>query len=431
MRYISLPDNIETEVFVLDRCALAETPQVLKKYFPARKIQIIADGNTWRVAGEKTQTICRNAGLSEYPPIILPAEPKPHPDYALSEELAGKFADDCVPLAIGSGVINDLVKCAADIKKLRYCCRATAPSVDGYTASGGAMSVAGQKKTVPCPAPYALIADKEVLQTAPREMMAAGYADLMSKVTGGADWIIADTLEIEKIVPAIWSLVQDDLRDNLADHNDLEKLFLGLAATGYAMQMYHDSRPASGAEHLCSHVWEMEHLVFNGEEVSHGFKVGIGVLAISQLHEFVINTPVETAKKLAQAPLTRDQRIAEIDDLLKKGCYGNTIASLALNKTPFNEDMAARRELIFKNWGTLQQLLRQQSLPTETLRQMLKKAQAPTHFEEIGLTAEQYYHGIKTAQLIRNRYTVLDMLYEAGLLDEAIKSIKQLSSKLL
>ena len=69
--------------------------------------------------------------------------------------------------------------------------------------------------------------------------------------------------------------------------------------------------------------------------------------------------------------------------------------------------------------------MRQQSLPTETLRQMLKKAQAPTHFEEIGLTAEQYYHGIKTAQLIRNRYTVLDMLYEAGLLDEAIKTIRQ------
>ena len=425
MRYITLPENIETKVFVLDSGALAETPNVLKQYFPGRKIQIIADGNTWNVAGEKVQSLCQAAGLPEYTPIILPAVPKPHPDYTLSEELAEKFAADCVPLAVGSGVINDLVKCAANIKNLRYCCVATAPSVDGYTASGGAMAVADQKKTVPCPAPYALIADRDILKTAPQEMMASGYADLMSKVTGGADWIIADTLDIEKIDKPIWSLVQDDLRDNLADHNDLEKLFLGLAATGYAMQMYHDSRPASGAEHLCSHVWEMEKLALNGEEISHGFKVGIGVLAISQLHEFVINTPVETAKKLAQAPLSKDQRIAEIAELLKKGCYGNTIAGLALNKTPFNEDMTARRELIFKNWETLQQRLQQQLLPSETLRSMLKKAHAPTRFEEIGLTAEQYYHGIKTAQLIRNRYTVLDMLYEAGLLDEAIKTVTQ------
>ena len=424
MRYISLPENIETKVFVLDSNALAETPVVLKKYFPGRKIQFVADGNTWRVAGEKVQSICRNAGLQDYNAIILPADPKPHPDYALSEALAEKFANDCVPVAVGSGVINDLVKCASNIKNLHYCCIATAPSVDGYTASGGAMAVAGQKKTVPCPAPYALIADNDILKTAPQEMMAAGYADLMSKVTGGADWMIADELDIEKIDKAIWSLVQDDLRDNLADPNNLEKLFLGLAATGYAMQMYHDSRPASGAEHLCSHVWEMEHLALDGEEISHGFKVGIGVLAISQLHEFVINTPLETARKLAKEPLSKTERIAEIAELLKLNCYGNNIADLALNKTPFDENMTKRRELISNHWEKLQNRLKQQLLPSETLRKMLKNAHAPTRYEEIGLTAEQYYHGIKTAQLIRNRYTVLDMLYEIGLLDEAIKTIK-------
>lgn len=423
MRYITLPENIETKVFVLDSNALTETPKVLQKYFPGRKVQIVADGNTWRVAGEKVQALCRAAGLQEYAPIILPAEPKPHPDYALSQELAEKFAGDCVPVAVGSGVINDLVKCASEIKKLRYCCVATAPSVDGYTASGGAMAVAGQKKTVPCPAPYALIADRNILKTAPRAMMAAGYADLMSKITGGADWIIADELGIEPIDNPIWSLVQDDLKDNLADPDNLEKLFLGLAATGYAMQMYHDSRPASGAEHLCSHVWEMEHLAVNGEEISHGFKVGIGVLAISQLQEFVINTSVEAARSMAKAPLSKAERIAEIAELLKKDCYGSTIAGLALNKTPFNEAMTERREMIFNHWKQMQERMKTQLISSNTLRKMLKNAQAPTQYQEIGLTAEQYFHGIRTAQLIRNRYTVLDMLYETGLLEEAIKTL--------
>ena len=423
MRYIALPENIETKVFVLDSNALTETPKVLQKYFPGRKVQIVADGNTWRVAGEKVQALCRAAGLQEYAPIILPAEPKPHPDYALSQLLAEKFAGDCVPVAVGSGVINDLVKCAADIKKLPYCCVPTAPSVDGYTASGGAMAVAGQKKTVPCPAPYALIADRNILKTAPRAMMAAGYADLMSKITGGADWIIADELGIEPIDKPIWSLVQDDLQDNLADPDNLEKLFLGLAATGYAMQMYHDSRPASGAEHLCSHVWEMEHLAVNGEEISHGFKVGIGVLAISQLQEFVINTSVEAARSMAKAPLSKAERIAEIAELLKKDCYGSTIAGLALNKTPFNEAMTERRKMIFSRWEPMQERIKKQLIPSNTLRKMLKNAQAPTQYEEIGLTAEQYFHGIKTAQLIRNRYTILDLLYETGLLEEAIKTL--------
>ena len=32
MRYITLPENIETKVFVLDSNALTETPKVLQKY---------------------------------------------------------------------------------------------------------------------------------------------------------------------------------------------------------------------------------------------------------------------------------------------------------------------------------------------------------------------------------------------------------------
>ena len=43
--------------------------------------------------------------------------------------------------------------------------------------------------------------------------------------------------------------------------------------------------------------------------------------------------------------------------------------------------------------------------------------------EEIGLDKEQFLHGIKTAQLIRHRYTVIDLLYELGLMDEALKKL--------
>ena len=43
--------------------------------------------------------------------------------------------------------------------------------------------------------------------------------------------------------------------------------------------------------------------------------------------------------------------------------------------------------------------------------------------EEIGLTREQYLHGVFAAQLIRKRYTVLDFLYEAGLLKRAVSEV--------
>src|SRR5699024_4971368 len=58
----------------------------------------------------------------------------------------------------------------------------------------------------------------------------------------------------------------------------------GLLLSGLAMQMMGNSRPASGAEHHFSHLWEME--VINPHvDALHGEKVGVGlVLALAYYH---------------------------------------------------------------------------------------------------------------------------------------------------
>jgi glycerol-1-phosphate dehydrogenase [NAD(P)+] len=65
----------------------------------------------------------------------------------------------------------------------------------------------------------------------------------------------------------------------------LHNLTVGLMMTGFAMQAACSSRPASGAEHQFSHLWDMEHHTHNGRIPSHGFKVGIGSLASTALYE--------------------------------------------------------------------------------------------------------------------------------------------------
>ncbi len=54
---------------------------------------------------------------------------------------------------------------------------------------------------------------------------------------------------------------------------------------------------------------------------------------------------------------------------------------------------------------------------------MLKQASCPTTPEEIGLSKEQFIHGILTAQLIRKRYNILELLIDAGLLKLAVEKI--------
>ncbi len=428
MKKIAIPSGMNTCCFVMSSGALDDLPQVLREEFsPDLTPWIVADENTWDAAGQRVAEILRASGSVLLSPRVFPAAPRLHATSELADELAAAMPGNALPLAVGSGTVNDLVKRASGLRQKRYCCIPTACSVDGYTSSGAALTRGGFKQTLPCPPPFAVVADLAVLKTAPAEMLASGYADLAAKLPAGADWIIVDELGLEPINSAVWQLVQQDLKTWLADHNNLEHIFMGLAATGYAMQLYHESRPASGAEHLFSHIWEMEGLEYKGEPVSHGFKVGVGTLASTLLQEFVINTPVSRARRLAEATPDKVWREAEIDRLLCRGVYGNA-KEVAMSKFLTGSAITDRRDLIFNHWENLRTRLSDQVIGFDRLKQQLAAAGCPTEPAAIGLTPEQFRHGIEAAQLIRRRYTILDLLYETGLLNTAMNSLDRMIS---
>lgn len=108
---------------------------------------------------------------------------------------------DRVPVALCSGSLNDIVKRAAGELGRGYLCVATAASMDGYASFGASITKDGFKQTLECPAPTAIIADLELMATAPERLTATGFGDLIEKVPAGADWIICDELGIEAIDP--------------------------------------------------------------------------------------------------------------------------------------------------------------------------------------------------------------------------------------
>ena len=119
----------------------------------------------------------------------------------------------------------------------------------------------------------------------------------------------------------------------------------------------------------------------------------------------------------------RGNFIGSIDELLKKGCYGTQPKITALGKHLCGEKLAARRELIASVWEKLQSGIRERLIPYTEMVKILKDAGCPVTPAEIGLGKEQFLHGVKAAQLIRHRYTVLDLLYELGLLDRAMEKL--------
>ena len=220
-----------------------------------------------------------------------------------------------------------------------------------------------------------------------------------------------DTLGLEPVRPEVWQMVQPELRDRLSEPADLEKIFLGLAATGYAMQLYRDSRPASGAEHLVSHVWEME-----GSEASHGFKVGIGTLAVTAIMTEAFRLSAAELHRVASPPSGPEEREREIAALLSRGVYGDA-AGIAMKKFLSGNELLERRSLIASKWEQMGERVLRQLIPFNEMKRQFQRAGCPVHPAEIGLARADFRDGFRRAQLIRKRYTVLDLAYEAGILE--------------
>jgi glycerol-1-phosphate dehydrogenase [NAD(P)+] len=187
----------DTRVLQLGKRAIDEGGRIFTACFGSRPAVIVADPNTFAAAGQRVVDTLRAASINVAGPLILD-EPDLHAHYHHVELLRQHIsAADAIPVAVGSGTINDLTKLAAHLCDRPYMAVATAASMDGYTAFGASVTRDGSKQTFFCPAPAAVIADLDVICHAPPELNSAGYADLLAKVTAGADWIIADALGCE------------------------------------------------------------------------------------------------------------------------------------------------------------------------------------------------------------------------------------------
>ena len=411
----------QTKVILVDDGALQQVARVFQQCFPGRTPFVIADKNTWAAAG---RAVAESLASESF---IFPGEPELAAEMGnvdrVSAALAGR---DVTPVAVGSGTINDLVKLAAGRAGLAYMVVGTAASMDGYTAFGASITEKGSKQTFDCPAPRAFVADLDVIANAPRAMAATGYADLLAKVTAGADWILADALGIEPINPEAWAIVQTPLRGWLADpagvarHDKpaLRNLMDGLVASGLAMQVTQNSRPASGAEHQFSHLWDMQGHTYRGHHVPHGAKVGIGTIAVAEIYEGLLAQPLE---ELDIGRCTKDWPTLEVVEAWLMGALRPPIRGKAIVETSAKhltpDRHRERLERLKSVWSELAQKLRQQLIPAPDLRRMLSEVGAPSNHDQIGISLEQLRQSVPLARAIRRRYTVLDLASELRLLE--------------
>jgi glycerol-1-phosphate dehydrogenase [NAD(P)+] len=423
----------ETRGLLVGPGALDRMADVFHEFFPGKTAAVIADKTTFDVAGGNALQVLHRHGVKCVSPFIF-TDPRFYAAYNFVEELESELKKhDAIPVAVGSGSINDVTKLASHNVGRRYMAVGTAASMDGYTASGASITYKDSKQTFGCPAPLAVLADTEILRRAPREMTASGYADLSAKLTAGADWILADALGIEMIDGTAWRMAQAGLFDALGDPaavargdaGAIGRMTEALMLGGFSMQWTNTSRPASGAEHQFSHLWDMQHHTHNGKAPSHGFKVGVATVTITALYDFLLTLPLE--KLDVDACCAKWPSLADFERQIRTRYAAENFVDKVVEefrvKYPTTEVLRERLNTLRSVWPTLREHIRQQLIPVAQLKSMLQTVGAPVDPEQIGISRARLRDSFVQAWYIRRRFTVLDVIYQTQVADQCLEHL--------
>jgi glycerol-1-phosphate dehydrogenase [NAD(P)+] len=309
----------------------------------------------------------------------------------------------------------------------------TAASMDGYAAFGASILRNGSKETMDCAGPRAVLADLEVIGRAPAGLNSSGYADLLAKIPAGADWMLAHAAGIEPIVEPVWDTVQGFLRSWVgapsaiprSEPAPLAHLTNGLVMSGLAMQEMLSSRPASGAEHQFSHLWDMQQHTYLGEAPSHGFKVGIGTLASIALFEDLLARDIgqlDVDKAVAAWP-SLEAHQKRILELFGPGGLARRAEEETRAKYISGDALRAQLNRLLETWEGVRVALRAQLLPFREVRRMLAEAGCPSDPAQIGIARTRLRVAYEQCCYLRRRFTVLDVAHRLGVLQPALDNL--------
>ena len=423
----------DTKFLLIKSGAIDSVADAFTSQFPNSRAIIISEEAMSPHANYISKLLTDN-GISQESMILLPNKDL-YAHWGFIDYLDSILSKvDAIPIAIGSGTINDLVKLSSHHNNRNYLVVATAASMDGYTAFGASITKNGSKETFSCPAPKAVIADIDIISKAPSSMTASGYADLFAKVASGADWILADALGVESIDVNSFSIVQNGLHQALSDPLKvkngetvaIEHLIEGLILSGFAMQAHKSSRPASGADHQFSHLWNMmHHTMPDGSTPSHGFQVSIGSIVSLALYEELLKTDVTALDidRIVEKWPSKEKMVRVALDSFRGTDFPTIGATEVAAKYNTKQEVKQQLLLLQNNWNSIKERLIKQLIPVNDAVKMLKIVGAPTHPTQIGISMEKLRESVILAQMIRRRFTILDLALRADLLDSWLDNV--------
>lgn len=191
-------------------------------------------------------------------------------------------------VGVGGGKSVDVGKLAAFKRHLPFYSVPTSASHDGISSPFASLKGLDRPYSVMAKPPVGILADIEVIASAPRRLLSSGCGDLVSKLTAVKDWQLANKVvgEYYGSYAASLALMSADVvlehskRIGRFGRDSVRDLVEALISTGVAAGIAGSSRPCSGSEHLFSHYLDL----LAPDSGLHGEKCGIGTIMMAKLH---------------------------------------------------------------------------------------------------------------------------------------------------
>ena len=373
--------------------------EVLKKNGFPREILLIADRNTLKAADGILESL-QDFSVEQYIYDNLRVADMKHVQQ-LEALVQGR---DVGILSVGTGSVNDPCRLAAARQNKMLCIFGTAPSMDGFASYSSPLVENGFKASCPAKSPEVVIGDTKILANAPNELKSAGFGDMISKYVALIDWqvstLITGELYCEKVAGLTRQAVDElmEMADKVTekDEETAGKIMEALLKTGIGMSFTQNSRPASGAEHIISHVIECIELQDGIVPNYHGDDVGVCTLETLKFYnELAEKAQIETCKE-------------DVDWDAIYGFYGTMAEDVRKLNEPDNIIDLVDPETLRQKWPQIVEIIR--SVPSyEECKAAMEKAGCKITVADIGKDEKFFRDCMYYSPFMRRRMTLLRM----------------------
>ncbi|NLI21381.1 MAG: sn-glycerol-1-phosphate dehydrogenase [Clostridiales bacterium] len=418
-----LTHNLPTQDIYVGQGLLPRVPAYIRARGLGTHCVLVADQNTWPLAGERVEKALLDDGFTVVRCVIRRDGVMDPDERACGEVLLSIQPETEFLVAVGSGSITDTTRVNATRCKLPFVSVGTAPSMDGYTSVVAPLLLRGVKihRTGYCP--EIIVCDTDILSTAPLAMVQSGVGDVLGKYIAKADWMLGSIINGEVYCDVCGEIVTEAVQKLLANIGEIrartEKgiriLIEALLLAGVTIMIVGHTRAVASVEHNIAHYWEMMQLLHGRHAPAHGASVGVATLLCWPLFTRFASEDLSRLDldRIKARRLTRAQREAwmltafedEAGHAIMRDNPGDFLTWEEQERRI--RTAQARQEEIRRVIGMLP--------PYETILCAMRELGAPTTAAEMGVDAGLLNLSMHCAKDYRTRYTLFKLIDECGL----------------